>query len=228
MAFWATICVCLGMSLTASDFVERRHRLVRRLCGEGIAHEGVLAAIEGTPRHLFVGEEMLSHAYENRALPIGEGQTISQPFIVALMTSMLLGGGDRIGKVLEIGTGCGYQAAVLARLADKVFTVERIPALQDRARAILEELGVDNVEFLAGDGFEGWPAHQPYDGIMVTAAPDEVPQKLLGQLGEGGRLVIPWATKYQQLRLFSRTASGIEESGGLAVRFVPMLHGVED
>ena len=209
----------------SDKYQVRRHRLIEHLRGEGIRNEAVLAAMEATPRHLFVGDELIGSAYEDRALPIGEEQTISQPYIVALMSEMSMGGEAGLGKVLEIGTGCGYQTAVLAQLFERVYTVERIAALQRGARQLLPDLGIDNVEFREGDGFEGWEEFQPYDAILVTAAPAEMPQRLLEQLACGGRLVIPVGDARQYLRLVTRTAEGYEEEKGVAVKFVPMLHG---
>ena len=207
-------------------YVERRHRLVADLRAAGIRNEAVLAAIENTPRHRFVDSARVSSAYEDRALPIAHGQTISQPYIVALMTGMLLGGGDAIGEVLEIGTGCGYQTAVLAQLASRVYTVERIAALQRGAEQLVTDLGFSNVEYLTGDGFHGWEERQPFEGIIVTAAPAEVPPRLLEQLAPGGRLVIPVGDESQHLRVIMRTVDGFEEQCRDAVRFVPMLPGV--
>ena len=207
------------------DYAIRRHELVEHVKAEGISKAAVLAAIERVPRHEFVEEGLLRHAYEDRALPIGEEQTISQPFIVALMTEMALGSADRLSKVLEIGTGCGYQSAVIAELSERVFTVERIACLQDRARRTLANLGYENIEFRVGDGYEGWEEHQPFDAIIVTAAPPEVPPRLLEQLALGGRLVIPVGEGSQYLRTLIRTEDGYEQANGCAVRFVPMVPG---
>jgi protein-L-isoaspartate(D-aspartate) O-methyltransferase len=209
----------------SDEYASRRHRLIDHLRNEGISNEAVLAALGDTPRHLFVDESSRASAYENRPLPIGEEQTISQPYIVALMTELLLGGTAHLGKVLEIGTGCGYQTAILARLAEQVYTVERIASLQVRARATLAELGWSNIEFRVGDGYGGWSEHQPFDGIIVTAAPAEVPQCLLDQLAIGGRLVVPVGGRCQVLRTIIRSHEGFDQEDGCAVRFVPMLPG---
>jgi protein-L-isoaspartate(D-aspartate) O-methyltransferase len=202
-----------------------RERLAARLAEEGIRDPRVLEAIREVPRHIFVDEALASRAYENVALPIGLGQTISQPYIVARMTEALLAGG-RPSRVLEVGTGCGYQSAVLARLVDHVYSVERVAALLYQAREHLHALGVSNVRTRHGDGFEGWPEHAPYDGILVTAAPVTVPEVLLGQLVEGARLVLPVGREGdQRLVALTRTAEGVEERVLDRVSFVPMVSG---
>ena len=177
-----------GIGMTS---MRTRRRLVNRLRDQGIQSEAVLDVIERTPRHLFLDEALAHKAYEDTALPIGQNQTISQPFIVALMTELLLEAEIPIKKVLEIGTGCGYQTAVLSPFAKWIFTIERIGSLQQRARTLLPQIGCRNVSYLTADGFAGWPSNQPFDGILVAAAPPEVPQELLQQLQIGGRLVIP-------------------------------------
>ena len=211
-----------GIGMTS---MRTRRRLIDRLRQQGINNEDVLGAILDTPRHLFIDEALAHRAYEDTALPIGHNQTISQPFIVALMTGLILENANPVKKVLEIGTGCGYQTAVLSQLVDWVFSVERIPALQKEAAERLRQLGYHNVSFLDGDGFLGWESNQPFDGIIVTAAPPEIPPALLEQLAEGGRLVIPVGDEIQQLRAVTRTPSGYEETRHEAVRFVPMLKG---
>ena len=212
-----------GIGMTSR---RTRARLIERLREQGIADEAVLAAMEDTPRHLFLGEALAHKAYEDTALPIGRNQTISQPFIVALMTEMILGADIAVKKVLEVGTGSGYQCAILAQLTNWVFTIERIASLQQQARALLPELGYRNVSYLNADGFEGWESNQPFDGILVTAAPREVPPTLLQQLAVGGRLVIPVGDDYgQQLRIITRADDGYNEELREAVRFVPMLDG---
>ncbi len=203
-----------------------RARLVERLRAEGVGDERVLTAMGDVPRHLFVDEALASRAYEDVALPIGAGQTISQPYIVARMTEAVLGGQDR-ARVLEIGTGCGYQTAVLARLARRVFTVERIESLLDSARERLRALGVANVRYSHGDGFAGWPAQAPFDAILVAAAPAGVPEALPHQLEIGGRMVIPVGPQGdQQLLLVTRRETGFEESVLERVSFVPLLSGL--
>jgi protein-L-isoaspartate(D-aspartate) O-methyltransferase len=205
--------------------VRTRDRLIERLRAEGIVNEQVLAALRAVPRHIFVDEALASRAYEDTALPIGAGQTISQPYIVARMTEALVDG-KRLSKVLEIGTGCGYQTAVLAQLVDRVYGIERINSLIGPARERLHALGVNNVRIRNGDGFEGWPAHAPYDGIMVAAAPGYVPEPLIEQLAIGARLVIPVGTQgAQRLVSLLRTDSGIEEETLAQVSFVPLVPG---
>lgn len=202
-----------------------RDRLVQRLRDHGIRSDAVLEQIRNVPRHLFVDEALASRAYEDTALPIGLGQTISQPWVVARMTEALLEGftGE---TVLEVGTGCGYQTAVLAPLVKKVYTIERIPDLLKRARQRLRELDIYNVQFRPGDGWEGWPKYAPYDGIIVTAAAPEIPEKLLQQLAPGGRMVIPVGpTGCQDLLLVTRKDDHFEQGSLGAVSFVPLVHG---
>lgn len=198
--------------------------LAQKLQAEGIRNPQVLAAIAHTPRHLFV-EAVLAHkAYENTALPIGQGQTISQPYIVARMTELLLQ--DKTpGKVLEIGTGSGYQTAILARLFSHVCSVERIKALQFQAKRRLQQLDLHNVSMKHGDGWQGWPSKAPFDSIIVTAAPVEVPVALLQQLTEGGRLVIPVGLHDQVLRVYQRNGDEFNSTDIEAVRFVPLVPG---
>ncbi|WP_215395612.1 protein-L-isoaspartate(D-aspartate) O-methyltransferase [Rheinheimera oceanensis] len=198
--------------------------LAQKLQTEGIRNPQVLAAIAHTPRHLFV-EAVLAHkAYENTALPIGQGQTISQPYIVARMTELLLQ--DKTpGKVLEIGTGSGYQTAILARLFSHVCSVERIKALQFQAKRRLQQLDLHNVSMKHGDGWQGWPSKAPFDSIIVTAAPVEVPVALLQQLTEGGRLVIPVGLHDQVLRVYQRNGDDFNSTDIEAVRFVPLVPG---
>lgn len=198
--------------------------LAQKLQAEGIADASVLTALAQTPRHLFV-EPVLAHkAYENTALPIGQGQTISQPYIVARMTELLLQGGSS-GKVLEIGTGSGYQTAILARLFSHVCTVERIKALQFQAKRRLQQLDLHNVSMKHGDGWQGWPSKGPFDSIIVTAAPVEVPQALLQQLTDGGRLVIPVGSEQQVLRVYQRHGDEFQSQDIETVRFVPLVPG---
>jgi protein-L-isoaspartate(D-aspartate) O-methyltransferase len=202
-----------------------RSRLITELRRAGFADEKVLAALARVPRHRFVDETWRSQAYVNRPLPIGEGQTISQPQVVALMTALLLEGGPR-RKVLEVGTGCGYQTAVLAELVDAVFSVERIKSLSMSARQRLRTLGYRNVHCGYSDGALGWPAHQPFDGIVVTAAGAEVPRALLDQLQRRGRLVMPLGGEGgQRLTVIDRGPQGWERREIAAVNFVPLLGG---
>jgi protein-L-isoaspartate(D-aspartate) O-methyltransferase len=200
-----------------------RRRMVEQLRGREISDPAVLAAVAAVPRHLFVPEEERGKAYADQALPIGSGQTISQPYIVALMTSLL---GIKPGaRVLEVGTGSGYQAAVLSHLAGEVYTIEILRPLADGARRTLTDLGYRNVRFRVGDGFQGWPEAAPFDAIVVTAAPPSVPAPLLAQLKTGGRLVIPVGGRdaLQNLLVFTRRADGgFDRASVLPVRFVPM------
>ena len=202
-----------------------RDRLVQRLVEQGIRSEAVLGRIRNVPRHLFVDEALASRAYEDTALPIGLGQTISQPYIVARMTEALLEGFEG-ETVLEIGTGCGYQTAVLAPLVRRIYTVERLPELLRRARRLLRELDLYNVQFRPGDGWEGWRKYAPYDGIIVTAAAPETPEKLLQQLAPGGRMVIPVGPAgCQDLLLVTRRSDHFEQRSLGAVSFVPLVRG---
>ena len=203
-----------------------RERLVARLRESGIANPQVLERIRSVPRHLFVDEALASRAYEDTALPIGHGQTISQPYIVARMTEALIEGGAP-RKVLEVGTGCGYQTAILAPLVVTLYTVERISALQQRARKVLRDLKIRNVHMRHGDGFEGWPAYAPYDGIIVAAAAYSVPPALLDQLAPGGRMVLPVGPeREQQLMRITRRGDSFEREALGAVTFVPLLAGL--
>ncbi|NCF27875.1 MAG: protein-L-isoaspartate(D-aspartate) O-methyltransferase [Gammaproteobacteria bacterium] len=212
-----------GIGMTS---VRTRDRLIERLRTEGIRDEHVLAAMAAVPRHIFVDEALASRAYEDTALPIGAGQTISQPYIVARMTEALVHG-KRLSNVLEVGSGCGYQSAVLAQLVERVYAVERIDALIAPARERLHALGVSNVRMRNADGFDGWPAHAPYDGILVAAAPGYVPQALVEQLAVGGRLVIPVGAQGDQyLQMLVRTESGVEEETLARVSFVPLVPGI--
>lgn len=204
-----------------------RDRLVDRLRDKGIKNERVLEVIRTTPRHIFVDEAMAHRAYEDTALPIGHGQTISQPYTVARMTEVLLEAGVP-DVVLEVGTGSGYQSAILSRLVSKVYTVERISALLQKAREAHRKLGLINVYTKHSDGSWGWAPNAPYPAIMVTAATESVPPGLLEQLAVGGRMVIPVGTigGVQQLTLFTRTPAGsIEETTLELARFVPLLDG---
>jgi len=203
-------------------YTHQRERMVQeQIARRKIRDERVLAAMRGVPRHRFVPEDLRDLAYQDRPLMIGEDQTISQPYIVALMTELLDLEGDEV--VLEIGTGSGYQAAVLAALAKQVFTVERHQSLADSARRVLEELGIHNVQVIQGDGSGGLPEFSPYDGILVTAAAPEVPQAMLSQLKEGGRLVLPvGGFQAQYLELWQRAGSRYEHETIVPVAFVPL------
>ena len=204
-----------------------RERLVARLESEGVVEPTVLAAIANVPRHVFVDEALASRAYEDTALPIGNGQTISQPYVVARMSAAIVEGRDPLNRVLEVGTGCGYQTAVLSHICQRVFSVERIEALLFRAREHLHMLKIHNVRTRHGDGYLGWSQNGPYDAIVVTAAPPELPEDLLEQLAVGGRLIIPVGPAgEQELVLIERTESGLERRVLERVSFVPLVQGL--
>lgn len=211
-----------GIGMTSA---RTRERLVQRLREAGISDAAVLETIGKVPRHLFMDEALASRAYEDTALPIGHGQTISQPYIVARMTELLLADGAR--RVLEIGTGSGYQTAVLCALTPEVFSVERIEPLHKNARRCLQELGYRNYRLKLSDGSDGWPEYAPYDAILVTAAAIDVPTALLAQLAPGGRLLIPVGdTAYQELLSIRQTAEGVVREQIELVNFVPLIQGI--
>jgi protein-L-isoaspartate(D-aspartate) O-methyltransferase len=213
-----------GIGMTSA---RTRERLVQRLEDQGIRDRGVLDRMRAVPRHLFVDEALASRAYEDTALPIGFGQTISQPYIVARMTEALLAGGA-LQRVLEIGTGCGYQTAILAAFTAELYTIERIEPLLGRARRALRELKIRNVRFRLEDGSAGWRARAPFDAILLTAAPRAVPAALFDQLAVGGRLVAPVGAEGRQtLVRHTRTDTRIERESLGAVSFVPLLSGLQ-
>ncbi|MBL4607674.1 MAG: protein-L-isoaspartate(D-aspartate) O-methyltransferase [Pseudomonadales bacterium] len=202
-----------------------RERLIKRLVERGIEDKRVLDAVRHTPRHLFVDEALSHRVYEDVSLPIGFNQTISQPYMVARMTEILFAGGA-MNNVLEVGTGSGYQTSVLARLVSKVYSVERIKPLQIRARKLLSQLKQSNITFKYSDGSMGWAANAPYDGILVAAAPEEIPAELVEQLKVGGRMVIPVGESHNQaLHLVVRTESGFDDHTIEPVCFVPLISG---
>jgi protein-L-isoaspartate(D-aspartate) O-methyltransferase len=204
------------------DLTAARADMVRtQLSGRDIVDARVLEVMGRVPRHMFVPAAWRDEAYEDHPLPIGHNQTISQPYIVAFMTQALEI--EPHHRVLEIGTGSGYQAAVLAELAKEVYTIEILEPLAERARGTLEGLGYKNVHVRAGNGYLGWPEHAPYDRIMVTAAPEDVPPALVEQLRVGGRMAIPVGSASQELRILRRTEQGIETLRTLPVQFVPMV-----
>ena len=212
-----------GKTAQADRYSEpRREMVAHQLRARGVANAKVLAAMERVPRHEFVPAELRGRAYEDRPLPIGHGQTISQPFIVAFMTEAL--NPAPADRVLEIGTGSGYQAAVLAELVAKVYTIEIVPPLGERASADLARLRYGNVEVRVGDGYEGWPEHAPFDAIIVTCAPEHVPAPLVAQLREGGRMIIPVGEvgSDQALYLLEKRGAKVVQRAVLPVRFVPM------
>ncbi len=210
-----------GIGMTSQ---RTRERLIQRLMEQGIADTEVLDVIRTTPRHLFLDEAMAHRAYEDVSLPIGFQQTLSQPYIVARMTELLLADGPR-RRVLEIGTGSGYQTAVLAQLVTEVYSVERIKPLLSQARRRMRQLRLRNVHMAHADGSLGWPERGPFDGVLAAAAPEVVPAELLDQLAPGGRLVIPVGAASQRLKVIVRTADGFETESVEPVRFVPLLRG---
>jgi protein-L-isoaspartate(D-aspartate) O-methyltransferase len=212
-----------GVAMTSQ---RTRNRLIKELIDLGVEDYAVLNAIKVTPRHLFLDEAMASRAYENTALPIGFQQTISQPWVVAKMSVWLFQG--EINKVLEVGTGSGYQTAILALLAKHVYSVERIQPLLTRAKSVLDSLRINNVEYLLTDGHWGWSEHALYDGIISAASPAKVPDALIEQLKEGGRLVMPIGEKEQLLYGFIKTATGYSEECLGEVLFVPMREGIHE
>jgi protein-L-isoaspartate(D-aspartate) O-methyltransferase len=201
-----------------------RERLIQRLVEQGISDYAVLDVIRITPRHLFLDEAMAHRAYEDVALPIGFQQTLSQPYIVARMTELLLAAGPR-QRVLEIGTGSGYQTAVLAQLVEEVYSVERIKPLQQKARQRMRQLRLRNVHMSHADGGLGWPERGPFDGILATAAPERIPPELLQQLAPGGRLVIPVGGAEQALQVVDHTEEGFQTRAVETVNFVPLRPG---
>jgi len=214
----------IGIGMTSQ---RTRERLVERLRSEGIASRAVLDVMRNTPRHIFMEEALASRAYEDTALPIGHGQTISQPYIVARMTEVLLERGP-LAKVLEVGTGSGYQTAVLAQLVKRVYSVERIEAFIKQARPRFQELRLTNIRLRHSDGGMGLPDYAPYDGILVTAAPEGIPLALVDQLAVGGIMVLPIGTKQEQVLVrVIRTDSGYDKEILERVSFVPLLGGVQ-
>jgi protein-L-isoaspartate(D-aspartate) O-methyltransferase len=210
-----------GAGMTSA---RTRGRMIARLRAQGITDEAVLAAMEDVPRHAFVDQGLASRAYEDTALPIGFEQTMSRPYAVACMLAAACNGRP-LARALEVGTGCGYQAAVLARLAGQAYSIERIAALVEKARANLRPLRIVNLRLVHGDGHKGLPEAAPFDAIIVAAAAREAPRPLLDQLAEGGRLVVPVGADDQRLRVLERTAKGIRELRLDAVRFVPLRRG---
>ena len=215
-----------GIGMTS---LRTRERMIKRLADQGITNTKLLEVLRNTPRHIFVDEALASRAYEDVALPIGYNQTISQPYIVAKMTELLLRTSQRhLKKVLEIGTGSGYQTAVLAQLVDHIYSIERILPLQRKAKSYLWDLHLKNISFMYNDGHVGWKDYAPFDGILVSAAPAEVPEALLEQLAIGGTLVIPVGMSGRQhLQRITRTESGYDIEQFDSVSFVPFLSGKE-
>lgn len=212
-----------GIGMTS---LRTRERLIKRLREQGIRDTRVLAALLNVPRHQFVDEALATRAYEDTALPIAHGQTISQPYIVARMTEAMLGGRERVARVLEIGTGSGYQTVILAALVDEVYSIERIEPLMKQARRRIQDLGYRNVRLKLDDGGVGWPEYAPYDGILVTAAAEAVPPALIAQLAPGGRLVIPVGPRaLQELLLVTASDGRVHTERLESVNFVPFVTG---
>ena len=211
-------------SRTGGKSTRSGELLAQKLHAEGIVNQQVLQAIARSPRHVFVPEILAHKAYDNTALPIGQGQTISQPYIVAKMSELLLADGIP-DSILEIGTGSGYQTSILAQLTPKVFSVERIKSLQFQAKRKLQAMDLHNISMKHGDGWQGWKSKAPFQAIIVTAAPTEVPQALLEQLADGGRLVIPVGEQTQILKIITRNGDSYDERQIEAVRFVPLVPG---
>jgi protein-L-isoaspartate(D-aspartate) O-methyltransferase len=205
--------------------MQREQMVSQQIEARGVKDSLVLESMRTVPRHLFVPENYRDAAYQDSPLPIGDSQTISQPYIVALMTELLEVG--KGGKVLEIGTGSGYQAAVLAAMGVDVRSIEIRPRLCERAADTLAEIGYSTVQVRCGDGYGGWPDEAPFDGIIVTAAPELVPDPLLDQLGDGAKMVIPVGDFYQELKVITRTPEGFDERSVIPVRFVPMTGEIE-
>ena len=213
-----------GIGMTSQ---RTRARMIERLREQGIRNEAVLAAVAAVPRHLFVEEALASRAYEDTALPLGLGQTISQPYVVARMIELLLNGRQGLGRTLEIGAGCGYQAAVLAQLTSEVYAIERLAPLLEKAKANMRKLQQFNVRLKYADGQFGLPEAAPFDSIIVAAATAKVPPALLEQLAMGGRLVLPLGAAEQYISFIERTPQAYVESRLDAVRFVPLLPGMQ-
>lgn len=213
-----------GIGMTSQ---RTRDRLIQRLIDKGIKNQAVLEIIRSTPRHIFLDEALAHRAYEDSALPIGFQQTLSQPYTVARMTELLFEAGP-CKRILEVGTGSGYQTVVLARMpgVELVYSVERIQPLQEQARQRLRALNIPRVALKLADGNLGWPEKAPFDGIIATAAPREIPQELIDQLAEGGRLIIPVGEQQQNLILVTRTADGVQREVVEPARFVPLLSGL--
>ena len=222
--WWTTLAAAVACTNGAADrtqIADRTQMIDAQLRARDIKHPGVLDAMGRVPRHRFVPENLQGRAYDDGPLPIGDGQTISQPYIVAYMTQALEPA--KTDRVLEIGTGSGYQAAVLAELVKEVYSIEIVPALARRAKALLAELGYRNIQTREGDGYAGWPEAAPFDKIIVTAAPDEVPQALVDQLGVGGIMVVPVGRDSQTMTILRKTEQGVVKRETIAVLFVPMI-----
>ena len=223
------VMACAGSTETSGqdNFDTMRERMVEtQIRARDVRDAAVLRAMQRVPRHLFVPDDLRADAYDDRPLPIGRGQTISQPYIVAYMTELLQL--TPAHTVLEIGTGSGYQAAVLAEIVKQVYSIEIVPDLAESARRLLAQAGYRNVEIRSGNGYLGWPERAPFDRIIVTAAPPEIPQALVDQLAVGGIMVAPVGTSYQQIVVITKTPDGVSQRRTLEVRFVPMVSKPKD
>ena len=232
MKIWVSLLLVIAYAFNVTALaqgdifaMQRRAMVDEQIRRRGISDKRVLRAMEKVQRHSFVPKGFRKFSYEDTPLPIGHGQTISQPYIVAYMTEAVRLGPD--DKVLEIGTGSGYQAAVLAELVNEVYTIEILEPLAETARRNLEEIGIENVHVKWGDGYKGWPEKAPFDAIIVTAAPPDIPYDLVEQLKIGGRMVVPIGEFFQQMYLITKTESGIDKKSLIPVRFVPMVHPKE-
>jgi protein-L-isoaspartate(D-aspartate) O-methyltransferase len=205
----------------STDYVAERRAMVDLIRSRGVSNESVLRAMLKVPRHRFVPTDLRDESYGDHPLPIGSGQTISQPYIVAYMTESAEI--KKTMRVLEIGTGSGYQAAILGELAKEVYSIEIVPELGEQAKKLLGDLGYSNVEVRIGNGYLGWPEKAPFDAIIVTAAPDEIPKALVEQLGVGGRMVVPVGSSIQEMVIVTKTKDGVTEKRTMGVRFVPMV-----
>lgn len=227
MAIFIAVLMLISNPFEESGLQAEREQMVsRQIESRGVSDSLVLAAMRRVPRHLFVPAELRHHAYDDGPLAIGLEQTISQPYIVALMTELLRP--DSSEKVLEIGTGSGYQAAILAEIVDTVYTIEILCPLQERADSMLKSLGYKNIVTRCADGYDGWPEAAPFDGIIVTAAPSKVPVPLLDQLKDGGKLVIPVGDAFQYLEVYTRIKDKFKKETNIPVRFVPMTGKAEE
>ncbi len=212
-----------NQSKQESWWISRAEKMVEtQIISRGVSDPEVIRVMKQTPRHLFVPEHLKEHAYKDHPLPIGSGQTISQPYIVAIMTEYLQLSGTE--KVLEIGTGSGYQAAILSQLVDTCYTIEVVEALAGEASEKLKKLEYHNVVVKWGDGYRGWPEHAPFDRIIITAAPEIIPEKLVEQLDIDGKMILPVGSHFQELILITKNRKGIQRKNIIPVRFVPMIH----
>ncbi len=219
----------ISFHCTQDDYESLRNKMVdRQIKQRGVTHQATLEAMREVPRHRFVPDHLRPHAYEDRPLSIGEGQTISQPYIVAYMTAAIKP--DKDDKVLEIGTGSGYQAAVLSDIVDEVYTIEIVPELARQAKHRFQQMGYKNIHARQGDGYAGWPSEAPFDAIVVTAAPEEVPRPLIDQLKDGGKMIIPVGPRFrvQSLKLLTKKGDKIKRKDLFPVRFVPFTREEEE